>query len=433
MWASWGDGSFWWQEDGCLSVHEHRRHLSRARGRVVPLVLVVLLVLAAGLGVVIAIGFSRGSQISYSPRPYVPRGPYPQQLLDRLVSGRGWIAPGATAYVARPKGVWVGSAGLANVQAETPVGPDARLRLGSVSKLWTATVILKLVGEGRMRLDDTVARWLPGLLPNGNQITVSELLSHTSGMIDTNDFNSDPTHYIAEIKDPALRAKFRTIAQNPGYPFPARLWVDLAAALPPFAPPNSPFHYSNIGYIVAGMIAERVSGLSLAALYRRDIIGPLHLTTAAYDPNPNITGPHAHGYLVPDTGKLTDSTTWTQGLGAQGGIVSDAADEAHFLQALMRGKILKPAQLAALKKDYGGSYGLGVAIQADGCSNPPGTAYGHNGGGLGSQNSVQVSPDGSRVAVLLTNGHTLNNNGNATLRGTNIAFDTVQRLYCSAP
>jgi len=233
--------------------------------------------------------------------------------------------------------------------------PDARLRLESVSKLWTATVILKLVGEGRMRLDDTVARWLPGLLPNGNQITVSELLSMTSGLIDTNDLLDAPGDYAAEIKDPALRAKLLAVARDPAYAFPARLWVQFAAALPPVTPPNGPYrpyHYSNIGYIVAGMIAERASGQSLSTLYRRYIIDPLHLTTAAYDPNPNITGPHAHGYLVPDNGPLTDTTTWTQGLGANGGIVSDAADEAHFLQALMRGEILKPAQLTSLKKDY---------------------------------------------------------------------------------
>jgi D-alanyl-D-alanine carboxypeptidase len=252
------------------------------------------LVLAGGLGVVIAIdriAFSGGSGIAYAPPAYAPRGPYPQRLLDGLVSGRGWIAPGATAYVAGPKGVWVGLAGLSNVKTGASMRPDARVRLESVSKLWTATVILKLVGEGRMRLDDTVARWLPGLLPNGNQITVNELLSMTSGMIDTNDLLEAPMYYGAQIKDRALRAKLGTIARGPAYSFPAWLWVRFAAALPPFAPADSSYHYSNIGYIVAGMIAERVSGWSLATLYRRDIIDPLHLTTAAYDPNPTSRDP----------------------------------------------------------------------------------------------------------------------------------------------
>lgn len=308
---------------------------------------------------------------------------------------------------------------------------DARLRLESVSKLWTATVILKLVGKGRMRLDDTIARWLPGLVPNGNRITVSELLSMTSGMIDGNDLLDTPAYYGARISDSAVRAQFLEVARNPAYSFPARLWVQFAAALPPLASPGSRyFHYSSIGYVIAGMIAERASGVSLATLYRREIIDPLHLTTAAYDPNPNITGPYAHGYIVPDTGPLTDSTTWTQGLGADGGIVSDAADEARFLQALMRGELLKPPQLTALKKDYSAGYGLGVTLQEDGCT-PPTIAYGHNGGGSGYLGDVQVSADGRRVAVVLTNG--LTNSASDSFRGIHTVSAAMQRLYCSAP
>ena len=131
-----------------------------------------------------------------------------------------------------------------------------------------------------------------------------------------------------------------------------------------------------------------------------------------------------------------DATRWTGGLAANGGIVSDAADEAHFLQALMRGQVLRPAQLTALETPYaqGGpalgndSYGLGVVIQQDGCATP-GLAYGHNGGGDGYMSSVQVSPDGSRVAVVLVNGYAATNaaqdQGSATL------FNTMQRLYCA--
>jgi D-alanyl-D-alanine carboxypeptidase len=134
-------------------------------------------------------------------------------------------------------------------------------------------------------------------------------------------------------------------------------------------------------------------------------------------------------------GKLVDATTWTSGLAANGGIVSDAADEAHFLQALMRGQILKPAQLAALQTAYAedapglanAGYGLGVVIQQDGCA-APGIAYAHNGGGGGYMSSVQVSPDGSRVAVVLINGYgastAAQDHENAAL------FNTMQSFYC---
>ena len=401
-------------------------------------------VLAAGVGVVIAIdriAISVGSQISYTPRPYAPRGPYPQRLLDRLVSGSGWIAPGATAYVAGPKGVWVGSAGLANVQMRTSTQPDARLRLNSVGKTWTASLILKLVGEGRMKLDDTVSHWLPGLLPYGNQITVAQLLSMASGMIDTNDFYAEPAYYVRKIKDPALRARvtaaFRRAQTDPTYP-PTQVWIEAAAGEPLLYQPGSTWHYSNIGYMVLGLIAAHVGGADLSTLFRTQIIDLLHLHSARYDPAPNISGPHAHGYSLSTGDKLMDATSWTEGLAANGGIVSDAADEAHFLQALIRGHVLRHAQLTALETPYanGGpglgndSYGLGVVIQQDGCATP-GFAYGHNGGGDGYMSYVQVSPDGSRVAVVLVDGYAASSatqdHGSATL------FNTMQRLYCSAP
>jgi CubicO group peptidase (beta-lactamase class C family) len=129
-----------------------------------------------------------------------------------------------------------------------------------------------------------------------------------------------------------------------------------------------------------------------------------------------------------DNGTLTDTTTWTEGLGANGGIVSDAADEAHFLQALMRAELLDRAQLTGLVTPYLNGYGLGVTVQRDGC----GTfrrAYGHNGGGDGYMSFVQVSPDASRVAVVLINGYYASQMAQETTGLT--AMATMQRLYCA--
>ena len=96
--------------------------------------------------------------------------------------------------------------------------------------MWTSAVILQLVGEGRMRLDDTVQRWLPGLLPYGSRITVRQLLSHTSGMIDSNEIVAHPYRYLAEVKSPALRAKILAISRRLGtdraYEFSPRYWIE---------------------------------------------------------------------------------------------------------------------------------------------------------------------------------------------------------------
>ena len=407
--------------------HPHRHAIYR-RGRLFWLGLVAV-VLIGGLAMFIDRTVSSGSRKTSPPTL--------QGLIDGLVSGPGRIAPGATAYTAGPRGVWVGSAGIAAIG--TQMRPDARLRLNSVGKTWTAALILKLVGERRIKLDDTVSHWLPGLLPYGEQITVAQLLSMTSGMIDTNDLEAKGAYYISRIMDPALRTRVLAAAArartDPTYP-PTRVWIEAAAGVGLLYRPGSTWHYSNIGYMTLGLIAARAGGAELATLFRTQVIGPLHLQSARYDPAPNVSGPHAHGYSLATNGNLVDATRWTSGLAANGGIVSDTADEAHFLQALMRGGILRHAQLTALETPYaqGGlglgnsSYGLGVVIQQDGCATP-GVAYGHNGGGDGYMSSVQVSPDGSRVAVVLVNGYPVSSAAQDSAGAT--LFNTMQRLYCA--
>src|SRR5581483_7675275 len=158
---------------------------------------VAIAVLAGGLAVLIDRAVSGGSSPS---RPSIVK-----RELAGLVDGPGRVAPGAIAYVDGPRGVWAGAAGVAVIGK--PMEPNTRVRLNSVSKMWTATLILKLVEQHKLTLGDTVSHWLPGLLPYGRQINVQELLSMTSGMVDTNDFQDRPMHYLARLTDPALRAR----------------------------------------------------------------------------------------------------------------------------------------------------------------------------------------------------------------------------------
>ncbi len=353
------------------------------------------------------------------------------RALDRLVGGSDPVAPGATVYVAGPRGVWSGAAGVAQVGKAMSAG--TRLRLESVGKLWTASLILKLVEEHKLALGDSVSRWLPGLLPYGSQINLQELLSMTSGMVDTNDFQASPAHFIGRLTDPALRSRMVALAAyveaHPEHQISTATWLQLAAASPLLYWPSTTWHYSNIGYMVAGMIAAKAGGADLATLFRRLIIDPMHLTSARYDPAPQITGPHAVGYAVFPHGKLRDISTWTEGLAANGGIVANAADEARFLQDLMRGRILRPAELHALQMSYSADgYGLGIVIQQDGCA-PGAQVFGHNGGGNGYMTTVQVSPDGRHVAVLLMNGFA--STAAARDHEQKLMIDAMQRLYCA--
>jgi D-alanyl-D-alanine carboxypeptidase len=178
----------------------------------------------------------------------------------------------------------------------------------------------------------------------------------------------------------------------------------MAGAVGLLTQPGTNFHYSNIGYKVLGRIAERVSGTSLDELYRHVIIEPLDLQSAAYDPSGEIDGEHPVGYIVrPQRRFVAASNAGAGALGAEGGIVSDARDEATFLRALVRGKIVPRPYLRQMftGSDANPSYGLGTGIDStcDGAK-----AYTHGGGGASWASNVAVSADGSRVAVILLNG-----------------------------
>ena len=121
----------------------------------------LLVLLAVGLAAVLADGVDRAffSDESQAARPEL------QRILDGLVSGPTKLAPGATAYVSGPSGTRSGAAGVAATSPVEPMPVDARMRLESVSKIYTATLIQLLAQDGTLRVDDTVERWRPRLLP----------------------------------------------------------------------------------------------------------------------------------------------------------------------------------------------------------------------------------------------------------------------------
>jgi CubicO group peptidase (beta-lactamase class C family) len=344
-----------------------------------------------------------------------------QLLLEQAVSGPNRLAPGATAFVSTPAGSWSGAAGVANLATRAPITPDARMRLESVSKIYTATIIHQLAEEGELELGDTLEKWLPGRFPYGREVTLEQLLTHTSGIVDDNVFVSRFDHYLSLIEDPKLRADVRAEAArqtaNPALEFSTDLLVRIAAALPPLFPPGSQYHYSNTGFLVLGLIASRATGKNMPTLYRERIFDPLGLDQTAWDPQGPIDGPHAQAYRRNPDGTLTDATSWHGGKGADGAVVSNAVETARFLTALMRGELLGRRQLDVMK--VGGFWSGG---DQTGCAGP---AYGHSGAGAAFKTNVWVSGDGNRVAVLLLNGR----RDDATdMRAGN----TMATLYCAA-
>jgi D-alanyl-D-alanine carboxypeptidase len=231
-----------------------------------------------------------------------------------------------------------GSAGSRLLDGKGGAIPStARYRIGSQTKNMTATVALQLVRSGKLKLDDKLSEVLPetaekDLVEQAGEITVRNLIQLTSG--------------IPDFLGPDIRALDPTITYRP---------ADLVAASRKRQRPSpiGTFNYSNTNYILLGMIIERVTGHSLAAELDRRIFAPLGMrdTYLPVKAAEGIKGPHGHGYMPDETGKLldVDQLNATTLLGA-GGVVSTARDVSAFQRAFVQGKLL-PDSLRAVITD----------------------------------------------------------------------------------
>lgn len=271
-----------------------------------------------------------------------PGHPQVQKALDSAVATGG--APSMVAEVRDPQGRWYGSAGVADVRTGRKRHAQERFRIGSAAKPFTATVVLQLEAEGKLSLDDSVEKWLPGLVKgNGNDagaITVRHLLNHTSGIFN---YGNDKEEF-AKLSGAAW-LEHRYDAYTPEQ----LVKIGLRNARS-FEAPGDGFVYSNTGYILAGMIVEKVTGRTLAGEIERRIVRPLGLT-GTYLPGKEtkIRGPHPRHYstlFATDAGaEVYDVTDQSPTTGwAAGGVVSTTGDLHRFAAALLRGKLLPPAQ-----------------------------------------------------------------------------------------
>ena len=354
------------------------------------------------------------SATTTGPAPAAPPAHGLRATLQRdadalLVQG----APGVLVQLDGPRGDVRVRSGYGDVAAATPVPWDARFRIGSFTKTFVSATVLQLVGEHRLSLDDTVDRWLPGVVRgNGNdgrRVTVRQLLQHTSGIPEY--LRGMP--WLFEEKS-FLAHRFDTVT--------ARQAVDVAMTYPPDFAPGTRWSYSNTNYMLAGMIIERVTGHSWQDEVRRRIVRPLGLRdTILPGTSPEIPGPHAVGYERfpgpdateddPDYGEPIDATRLNPSWGgAAGEVISTTDDGNRFLQALLRGRVLKRAQLAEMLRTVptndefranwpGARYGLGIMWIPNSC----GGSWSHGGDIMGFRTRNGVTPDGSRSVVVSMN------------------------------
>lgn len=306
-------------------------------------------------------------------------------LLDELVAAG---ATGALAVIDDGRHTAQLASGAARLEPRQPLTAEARFRVGSITKSFVAVVALQLVGQQRLRLDDTVDRWLPGLVPDGRAITLRMLLNHTSGLFD---FTSDETYLAEFLADPTRHRSPHDL-------------VAVANRHPPTFAPGAGWSYSNTGYVLAGLIIEAATGHDLEWAVRHRIIKPLGLTRTAFPTRPEVAGYHAHGYAPPsltgagyiDVTRMSPSAVW-----AAGAMISSAADLRSFYEALMRGRLLAPAELTQMLTTVpvtpGFDYGLGIFAERYPC----GTVWGHQGGILGYVTWTYIDRSGRRSLTVM--------------------------------
>ena len=338
------------------------------------------------------------SQSQPQPQPQ-PQSADPLQQEVDAIHGTG--AVGVFAEVTAPGVRDSARAGTAEVGTGRAMPWNGRVRVGSATKTFTAAVVLQLVGEGRMSLEDSVDRWLPGVVRgNGNdgrRITVRQLLQHTSGIRDVL-----PEIPALNTADGYRAERFRT--------YTSEELVKLAMRHRPNFRPGAGWSYSNTNYILAAMIINEVTGRSWAREVNERIIRPLGLKdTSTPGSNPAIPGPHAQGYAAFGTGTGTGSGIDVTELNSSmavgsGSIISTAHDLSRFYTALLGGRLLAPAQLAEMTAtkpapELGVRYGLGLGEIPLSCG---GSYFGHPGELLGYHTWGGVTRDGKRSAVVYT-------------------------------
>ncbi|MEO3885338.1 serine hydrolase domain-containing protein [Nonomuraea sp. B5E05] len=341
-----------------------------------------------------------------------------RQALDAMVAAG---APGVLARIDDDRGTWIATSGVADLETRAPVPREARFRIASLTKSMVAAVVLQLVREGRVSLEERIATRLPGLVEGGDRITVRQLLNHTGGLAD---YAQAP-----EFADPARLTRTYT----------PRQLVAEAERLP--RPERGRFSYSNTGYILLGLLVEKVTGHDLGAELKRRIFRPARMTRT-YLPltRPDIRGPHATGYYLPKGAdpdvpgslkpitRLNPSFAW-----AAYGVVSDARDVNRFYQALFGGRLVTRDLLSQMRTGVGTPqapvfprYGLGLESAGLTC----GELWGATGAIPGYQTFAFADAAGRRRMTLSVNVHRSDPKVVPMLLA---GVDALNRYFCGEP
>ena len=331
-----------------------------------------------------------------APQPFPPEVLATIQAeMDDLTVGE--LPPGMVVWIDAPQYRFAGASGLANLTDDTPMSPEGAFRIGSITKMFTATVIMQLVEAGVLSLDDPLAQWLPEVaaqLPYGDEITLRHLLAHTSGLFNVVEHEA----YFADlftqmvVDEAAGTVTLDCVERDPNDTLARYVYGKEAQ----FAP-GTQWRYSNTNYTLLGMIIETATEMPLAEAYRTNIYEPLGMTATFLDCYEAPLVDVVHGYTgsgddLSDLTELHESIGWSAG-----GLVSTPSDLTAFARGLFGGALFdNPETLATMTTTAANSTnGLGVMLQDD--------TMGHAGYIAGYRSALNYAPELDTVIVILYN------------------------------
>jgi CubicO group peptidase (beta-lactamase class C family) len=300
------------------------------------------------------------------------------------------IPGAAVAVIVGDRVAWTRGFGIAHAETGAPVTPDTLFQIGSVTKPFTAAAILAAAAEGALRLDLPLSTYVKGLAACVGAPTLTQLLSHTGGLID------EPDEFGPQGEE-ELGAYQRT-------------WTSEYCLLPP----GRTFSYSNSGFALAGLALQEVDQKPFGDVMKTRVLAPLGMTRTTFRPTEAMTWPLAVGHRKDKNGRFevvrplaNDARLWPAGT-----LYSSANEMARFAMALLNdgkvaGKQALPAGVAAKMRTAsvqipttGEHYGQGMFLNPEGA--------GHGGSMTGYVAQYSIDPDSHVAVVVLTNGDNVN-------------------------
>jgi D-alanyl-D-alanine carboxypeptidase len=346
----------------------------------------------------VVIGASLALLLGYSPlaQPSTAGAPTPgpalQNAMNAFVAKAG-SAPGIVVAIGRGKQFTLRTAGVANIVTKAKPAANDQMRMASVAKAFSGAAALSLVSRGKLKLSDTIGNVVPKMPVQWKNVTLAQLLGHTSGIPDFSGF--DGFH----------KALLKSLQQAPA----PRVLLSYVTKPKLNFTPGTKYEYSNSDNILVGLMIQNVTHRSYESVLASNVLAPLHLTRTGLPRGTTLAAPFIHGYDIRPP--IEDVTTQIAGgwSWASGGVVSTPKDALNFVRGYVSGALVNPATRAAQftfrpgksePPGPGTNYaGLGVFKYVTSC----GTMYGHTGNTNGFTQFVASSADGSRGVTVSIN------------------------------